>query len=134
MKKDTPDALNSAIRWVLELAKSDLVRSLSPGQYITVSIPRIPPQKIRGIRVAKRAGILLDFSFSGETDKINSKKSTWYLNRPVPVKSVPEDSDAALYNAGYIVVIPMLADEHDFALFQKIKNKLNSLPLWPHAE
>ena len=33
---DTPDALNSAISWVVRLTQSDLVRKLNPPQYLTL--------------------------------------------------------------------------------------------------
>ena len=130
MKENIPGSLKAAVSWIVQLAKSDLVRQLKPKQYLTVSIPRIPPAKIKGVRIVERAGILLDFTFGYQTDKSTPEKTTWYLNRPKPITSVPFQSDASLYHKGYVIVVPMLADEHDYKLLSRLKNQTESLPKW----
>ena len=45
-----PGSLETAVNWVVRLAQSAIVRDLRPPQYLTVSLPRIPPKEIKGIR------------------------------------------------------------------------------------
>lgn len=131
LKDDMQNAIDAASCWVVRLAQSQLVRQLKPKQYLTVSIPRIPPDKIKGVRVAERADILLDFMFSKvQKEAVDSTYEVWALQRPKRRDFVPENSDATLYNAGYIVVVPMLADEHDYELLSILKDNLNKLPSW----
>lgn len=131
MKEEIPGALDSSINWVIKLAQSELIKELKPKQYITISIPRIPPEKIKGIKVAERAGILLDFKFSFVPNNTDSSyNENWYLQRPTPITAVEEDSDAKLYRDDYIILVPMLADEHDNILLQYLIQNPALLPTW----
>ncbi len=112
-----PGAAEAAAAWVVEFAQSELVRNLENSQYLTVSIPRIPFDQIKGVRLAKRAGLFVDFRF------INDEKDRglWVL-KPIPLKpDLSVESDLSLYNAGFIAVVPMKLDEHDFELYDRIK-------------
>jgi 5'-nucleotidase len=64
LNDDIPSAVEAATKWVTELAKSPAVHQLKFGQYLTVSIPRIPPSNIKGVRFAQRADLLLRISFA----------------------------------------------------------------------
>ncbi|MCD4675393.1 MAG: 5'/3'-nucleotidase SurE [Desulfobacula sp.] len=131
MKEEIPGASDSCINWVIKLAQSELIQKLKPKQYLTISIPRIPPGKIKGIKVAERAGILLDFKFNFVPNKTDSSyNENWYLQRPTPVTSVEEDRDAKLYRDDYIILVPMLADEHDDILLQYLIQNPALLPTW----
>jgi 5'-nucleotidase len=129
---DMTDAVDAANQWVVRLAHSPLVRELKPQQYLTVSIPRLPPEEIKGVRVAERAGLLERPVFAKATgDDLESGQKMW---RIVGIEkmdySVPKDSDIALYNEGYIVVVPMICDEHDYRLLSGLRNELGKLPDW----
>jgi 5'-nucleotidase len=129
---DMPDAVEAANRWVVCLAQSPLVRKLKANQYLTVSIPRLHPEEIKGVRVAKRAGMVEkpvfekvpsgDVENGHETWRVVGAKKTGY--------SLPSDSDIALYNEGYIVVVPMVCNEHDYELLSRLKDNLGKLPEW----
>lgn len=122
---DIPGAVEAATRWVVALAQSEAVRTLTSGQYLTVSLPRVAPSAIAGVRVARRAGLLLDLSFdaSGGTDG-----KVWKLAMTPRNPAVEPGRDAALYEARYIVVVPMRADEHDEPLESRLTGQ--SLPTW----
>ncbi|MEW6194218.1 MAG: 5'/3'-nucleotidase SurE [Bacteroidota bacterium] len=131
IKDGLPETEEALINWVIEFSKSDLVRQLKTGQYFTLSFPRLSLSEIKGIKVAARAGILADFSFSKiQSDSAESNKEVWQLNRPKPITDVDAESDAALYYSGYIIVVPMLADEIDYPLLSKLKNNSGLLPEW----
>ncbi|MCK4413279.1 MAG: 5'/3'-nucleotidase SurE [Candidatus Eisenbacteria sp.] len=125
-------ALDASVRWVVRLAQSSFVHQLESGQYLTISIPRIPPAEIKGVRVAERAGILLDFTFQVAPGSGSSQSTTvWQLGRPHPLPRGPANRDAALYDAGFVVIVPMLADEHDHDLFTRLQLDSTVLPDWP---
>ena len=43
---------------------------------------------------------------------------------------LPNDSDVALYKSGYIVVVPMRADEHDNNLLSELQDRVDMFPQW----
>jgi 5'-nucleotidase len=133
---DMTDAVDAANRWVVSLAKSPLVRELEPKQYLTVSIPRVSPDKIKGVRVAERAGIIERPVFAKATgdDPIDSQETWKIVGAQELDYSVPKDSDIALYNEGYIVVVPMACDEHDNQLLSRLKKDSDPLPEWVHLK
>lgn len=126
------DAVAAANRWVVRLAQSPLVRELKPLQYLTVSLPRMHPEDIKGVRVAKRAGLIERPVFEkvseGGTGEV---QETW---RIVGIQkmdyTLTSDSDVALDAEGYIVIVPMICDEHDYKFLSYIKENLEKLPEW----
>jgi 5'-nucleotidase len=129
---DHLEAVQTATRWVVRLAQSRLVQQLKPPQYLTVSIPRISPGEIRGIRVAKRAGVQRVPTFKPDrSDSGTEDGNLWRLSgmRERDV-SLPADCDVSLYAEGYVVIVPMTADEHDRALPHNIRDPLKELPAW----
>jgi hypothetical protein len=94
----------------------------------------VPPDAVRGIKVAERAGVLLDFRFNRvHEDPASEGAGVWALDRPVPVMPSSPESDAALYAQEYIVVVPMRADEHDRELLAQLVGHLEALPKWTHS-
>jgi broad specificity polyphosphatase/5'/3'-nucleotidase SurE len=126
--------VDAANQWVVRLAQSPLIRELKAQQYFTVSIPRVQPEEIKGVRVAKRARPLERPVFAKATDDdLESEQEMWKIVGAQELDyPVPEDSDIALYNEGYIVVVPMICDEHDFQLLSHLKKDQEALPVWTH--
>jgi len=131
---DSPDAAAAVAEWVVGLARSELARGLRAGQYLTVSLPRTDPTEFKGVRVAERAGILLDFRFSQvDADTSGTRTALWAIQRPQPIPPDASTSDAALYYEGYVVIVPMQADEVDRELLARLLQQPESLPDWPAA-
>ena len=85
-----------------------------------------------GVRVAERAGILLDFTFQKASESGSNQGTTvWQLGRPHPLPRGPANRDAALYDAGFVVIVPMMADEHDYNLLTVLRLDSAVLPDWP---
>lgn len=128
---DMAKAVEAANQWVVRLAQSPLVRELKPAQYLTVSIPRVSPEKIKGVRVAERAGLLERPVFAkAPADDLESGHETWRIVGAEKLDySVPSDSDIALYNEGFIVIVPMVCDEHDHQLLSRLKKDSGQLSL-----
>lgn len=133
MDDDIPDALETAAQWVVHLAQSSIVRELQVPQFLTVSIPRIPPSEIQGIRVAKRADLLGIPVFNKVANEGESGCEEWRLEGMEEREeyTLPNDSDVSLYEAGYIMVAPMRADEHDYKLLPELQGRVDTFPKWP---
>jgi len=131
LRESIDGSLDAAIEWVIRLSGSNLVKDLKPRQYLTVSIPRVSPNEIKGIKVTKRAGILLDFEMQ-KVGKDESSESTqiWQLLQPKRITDVDPGSDAELYNQNYIVIVPMIADEMDRNLLEYMNMNIRFLPPW----
>lgn len=129
-----PEAVDAVNKWVVRLAKSPLVRDLKPQQYLTVSIPRVSPEEIQGVCVAERSGLLERPVFAKLTDvDLESGQEIWQIVGAEKLDySLPGDSDLALYNEGYIVIVPMVCDEHDRQLLSLLKKDRERLPEWAY--
>jgi 5'-nucleotidase len=129
---DIPGALKAASEWVVRLAQSSLIQELDDNQYLTVDIPNVFPSEIKGVRVTQRAGLRPLFGFEREYDSEEGEESTqelWRMTELGRAKgTLPDDSDLALYRAGYIVIVPMKADEHDYDQLPKLKQNLSLIP------
>ena len=144
---DTPEALDSAISWLVSLAQSDLVRKLKPPQYLTIDIPPVTPTKIKGVRFTERSAPIsldermklvtfrkLENAESGKSHKTNSSYDVWKaeINLKDWWEYYKEDyaRDISLYKSGYVVVVPMIADEIDYKFLTHLKNNSKMLPDW----
>ena len=130
---DHSEAVAAATKWVVSLAQSTIVRGLESGQYLTVSIPRIPPENIRGVQVVERAPILLAGVPTFEPDTTTSEsagKQTWVIKPPTQ-QGFELVGDIAAYRSDYIAVVPMRVDEHDYDLLEELKSRLEDFPAWP---
>ncbi|MGD9347350.1 MAG: 5'/3'-nucleotidase SurE [Candidatus Aminicenantes bacterium] len=133
---DMIDAMSAVNSWVVRLAQTPLVRELKPQHYLTASIPRVSPKQIKGVRVAKRADLLERPVFAKATaDDLESDEEVWRIAGTEKLDySLPGDCDIALYNQGYIVVVPMLCDEHDHHLLSRLNEDRGALPEWALLE
>lgn len=132
MDDNIPEALETAAQWVVRLAQSQVVRELRAPQFLTVSIPRIPASDIQGIRVAKRAELLEIPVFNNIPNANANGREEWRFEGMEEQEEymLPNDSDVAFYKAGYIVVVPMRADEHDYDLLSELQEHLDAFPEW----
>ncbi len=129
---DMPSAMEAATQWIVQLAQNPIVPQLQSLQYLTVSIPRILPSEIKGIKVAKRESAVKTPVFRKTSgDSIHNRTEIWRLEGFEESESpILIDSDTAIYEAGYIVVVPMIADEHDYKFLYDLKMKINQFPVW----
>ncbi len=124
-----PGSLEAAANWTVRLAQSAIVRDLRPPQYLTVSLPRIPPKEIKGVRVAEHdTGFLRAVRFRETEDGVwqseldgGEVETSGRRNR---------DADVYLYASGYIVIVPMRVDEHDREALSRLKERIDSRPTW----
>ncbi len=115
VSREVPGSVEAAARWVVDFVQTDLVRRLRAPQYLTVSIPRLPANQIKGLRITRRAGLHKRPVLSKAPRKTDDSRDLWRITGTSSQRIPPTaDNDIVLYNQGYIVVVPMLADEHDW--------------------
>ncbi len=134
--EEAEDHVAALSRWIAELARSDFLLALPEQTYITVAVPRVPPSRIAGIRVARRAHLISALSI-GRVAEIRDDEededvtSIWAVRFLDPTSPPAADSDVMLYRQNYIVVTPMRADEHDVKFMDVLVEDSDRLPAWP---
>ncbi len=124
-------AVEAVTDWVARLARSQIVLNLEPGQYLTVGLPRVKPENIKGIRIAPRAPRAGTGYFERAQGLQGEEERTAWLAQPPPkITTPPAGTDMALYEEGYIIITPMRADEHDYPMLQRLDDSLEELPGW----
>ena len=110
-------------KWINEFISSDLIGKMSPGEYLTVGIPRIPPKEIKGVKFSDReinfdSPAVIEFQkVYGEDPHQDENKTVWAIVK----YGEPElKKDEKIIDEGYIVVTPMSLDENAPKLFNSI--------------
>ncbi|MFQ5743218.1 MAG: 5'/3'-nucleotidase SurE [Acidobacteriota bacterium] len=105
-----PGQLEAAARYTVALARSEAFASLGRYQYLTLSVPLTSPAKFAGVRVARRHMGLASIGFT-RTDSPRGQEETYRLRLSRETATPEPDSDSALYERGYLVVVPMTIAE-----------------------
>lgn len=126
---DMPEAVAAANEWVVKLAQSPVVRELKQFQYLTVSMPRLLPTEIKGIRVAPRS-YGTDIPVFSRVETEEAENQIWQITGTTNFTEPAENTDEALHRDGYIVVVPMRADEHDYEMLKRLQTGTDLLPGW----
>jgi len=131
LMSDNPEAVEAVADWIVRLAQSPVVHALEPGQYLTVSIPRIPPSEIRGVKIAARAGLDATgfFRFVPSRDSSVAGREVWQMTPPQDSYSRLE-GDVVAYAENYIVIVPMRVDETDHGAIKKLLGAVGNIPRW----
>ncbi|MEM9304253.1 MAG: 5'/3'-nucleotidase SurE [Pseudomonadota bacterium] len=125
-----PDAVATAVDWVVRLAQSEIVRSLERSQYLTVSLPRVHPSEVSGVEVVERARGLV----GGRARKVAETadgSQTWRFDLEVDHTAASDQSDvAAVLERSAIAIVPMRAGEADPQALAGLQSRLEKLPDW----
>jgi 5'-nucleotidase len=128
-----PAQVSALAEWVAALARSEAVRVLEPLTYLTVGVPRVPPEQVRGVRIAPRARLLTGFDVnqvaSVERDD-DGPTSIWSLRAVTSADRAGLNDDVSLYGQNWIVVTPMTVDEHADRAPRQMPNLSNLVPPW----
>ncbi|MEM7186910.1 MAG: 5'/3'-nucleotidase SurE [Bacteroidota bacterium] len=121
INEDEPskDGLKRLCGWVADIAGSEVVNTMQPYEYLTISIPE-ELDKIKGVKVIERAVTFDGAPFLLERDKEvetvrEGEEVSWYLRPQDPSKvyKMPAENDIYYYSQGYIVVVPMSINENN---------------------
>jgi len=127
-----PGSMGKVSAWVVRLTQSRLIRELQPPGFITVSVPRISPENIKGVRIGIRAGLREKPEFSKAAPESGPGGSaTWAITgAETSASPLPPNCDISLYAQGYIVIVPMIADEHSYEIISRLKLNTGLIPEW----
>ena len=120
-------SLSAVVEWILRFCESKLVRELKPPQYLTISIPRIKPSDIKGVKLSERSGPSVKYRFEKQK---NHQQDVWKLGVEHRTESFPQNTDTFLHAKGYIVVVPMQAQEIEQSMLSRWKNRIHEIPKW----
>jgi 5'-nucleotidase len=129
-----PETLAAIGRWLVELARSRLVRGLSPGQYLTVSVPRVPVSDITGVEIVRRGPRpwRIELAPSGESPSLPGRE-LWSLRFAERAAAPLTGTDLQAYEANRIAIVPMRAVEDDFESLRRLADQPPDTPPWPPA-
>lgn len=122
--------INVIVDWVVQFSSSELVKNLKPKEFLTVSVPRINANQIKGIKLTARQGANHYPVFVAKTEE--NKSQAWSIVGLEPYSTEPpqvnKESDVDWFNQGYIAVVPMVADENNYTFLSKHKNHKDYFP------
>jgi broad specificity polyphosphatase/5'/3'-nucleotidase SurE len=101
--------------------------------YLTVAVPRVPPDQVRGVRIAPRAHLLTGFDVNQVAIVENGDDgptSIWSLLAVVSADRAGLSDDISLYGQNWIVVTPMTVDEHADRTPRQMPDLQNLVPRW----
>jgi 5'-nucleotidase len=132
VEDDWPEALAAVANYTVKLAKSPLVRDMPSGQYLTVGLPQKMPGAIKGVRLARRAPPLMEYSFIPGPELVpEDTREVWLLQRQSHPQLPPAGSDEDLWRQDFVVITPMRADEHDDSWYHDLSLNPELIPGWP---
>lgn len=135
VEDDHPGAVRSAASWVVRFARSGLVESLEPPQYLTVSLPVGTPPDIRGARIVERArGVKWGTAHRLGGSFVDDSAAVWRIELEDWPKRAAPGTDVPTVAEGFIAIVPMRVDESDPALARRLRARRNQIPEWSPPE
>lgn len=128
VEDDDQRAVDAVVAWVVSFLDSPVVRNLEAPEYLTVSLPVISPERIRGVEITTRARGLVDAR--AEAAATENGKEVWRLELSRFAGSAPPGSDVAAVQAGKIAVVPARAGEYDSELGARLREWKGEIPAW----
>jgi 5'-nucleotidase len=128
-----PETLEAVARWIVELSQSSLARELEPGQYLTVSVPRVAAADIAGVAIAHRSPRDWNIVMQRSGDATASGRERWSLSFQPNEIAPPAGADLDYFRRNVIAIVPMRVDEHDWDALRALLDSPPALPTWPPA-
>ncbi len=126
-----PETLEMIGRWTVALARTRLVRELGPGQYLTVSVPRVAAAEVAGVEIVRRGPRPWAFEFERADGGAPDGAETWTLRFARREVDPPAGTDLHAYAANRIAIVPMRVDEHDQPRLRALGAGAPEIPAWP---
>ena len=115
LKADDPTMMAAVPAWCVRLVRSDAVRGLAAGGYLTVNFPDGPAGAVKGVRWAAPGREVFHDAFVLAGRDENGRHvwtHRWWFDDG---GEQPPDGDVALQREGWIVVTPMRLGDLDAA-------------------
>lgn len=134
VREDDPQAVEAVVDWSVRLLASPVVRHLQAPDYLTVSLPVVAPDSIRGVEITTRARGLLRVR-AGSADPAPGRDGEGVREIDVSLGGgqAPEGSDVAAVREGRIAIVPARAGEDHPELADRLRGRAQELPGWRAA-
>lgn len=133
VREDDPDAVEAVVDWSVRLLESPVVRGLEAPAYLTVSLPVVPPDSIRGVEITTRArGLLRVRTGSADPAPGRDGERVWSLDVSLGGEP-PEGSDAAAVREGRIAIVPGRVGEGGAESTARLRERAAAIPPWMAA-
>ena len=126
--REDPDMMAAVGDWAYAFCRGDLVRDMDKDTYLTVSFPRVSPDEIAGVRLARRAHTTY-FNWFDPDGVDDLGREQWRL-RYTRDYDQPAGTDQQLYNDNFIAVTPMRVGEFDDDAYDALSARPVALPDW----
>ena len=120
--------------WIAEFISSSILDGIERGEYLTIGLPRIPFNEIKGAKIVERR-IMFDYpeifkmkKIYGEETKVVDNKTIWTPEVTGNPNDPKKKLDDYYLNEGYIVVTPMSINENNHKSFENLKKKSKLIP------
>lgn len=126
---DFPGSVEAVAGWVERLAWTDAVLRQQPGEYITVSVPRLAPDEISGPELTDRAPLIRIPEL-----RLDEDQRIWRVTGRAETGLAPAaGSDESVYGSGSIAIVPMRVEEVDTKRLLQWRQRPPELPPWDGA-
>ena len=128
--KDKESSYTVIPNWIKRLLNSGFADNISKNSYLTVGLPRVDFDKIKGIKIVPR-----QISFNhpdqfklkkihGDNPHTKENKSIWTIETSKLTRDSSLKNDTNNYIDSYIIITAMSIDENDITLSEKLNKKL----------
>jgi broad specificity polyphosphatase/5'/3'-nucleotidase SurE len=124
--------------WIVKFSKSEMVRELKDGQYLTISIPEVSAQEIKGVKLVTRSQSVRDYDLTKVWEECeegdDETEEVWLVQEKESLDEIAKNTDIYWYQRNYIVIVPMRVDENDSEFLKKIEHTNVDVPSWPVSD
>jgi len=109
-----------AVRFVKQIVQKAIENPMKEGVCLNVNIPKLPLEKIKGIKVAKQARAFWDDTFDERQDPL--KKKYYWLAGEFHNYDKGTDTDMWALDNGYVSIVPT---QYDLTAYNSIETAKN---------
>lgn len=113
---------NVAMHFVNKITKDSLQNKMKEGICLNVNIPKLPLEKIKGIKVCKQARAFWDDTFDERADPLN--KNYYWLAGEFCNYDEGKDTDMWALDNNYVSIVPTQYDLTDYDSINVLKEQL----------
>ena len=135
-KKD-PEYCDLIRKWIIRFISGGITGRIGHNDYLTVAFPDVSPDKIKGVKVARRRvsygnpDAVVFKKTEGDEAGIPGNRTVWSLTIAGNPVSDPEVYDDILLKDGYVLITPMTIDENDSTGISQLQGNTFEIPDFP---
>lgn len=123
--------------WITEFISSEIINDMGRNDYLTISFPEIPIDKIAGVKLANRRTSfdqpesIVFYKIHGESPHEPENKTIWAMKYSENDQTTFPKLDEDYLDEGFIVVTPMSINENNPRLMDTWQKTIDRIPSFP---